>query len=77
MPLARSYADLTAVGVAARMLLVVLVESLSCTAPLTVVEASAMLIVGVLPPVEEIAPVPETDETVPLPVPITCHAAPS
>ena len=74
---AASYAALTAVGVAARMLLVVLVESLSCTAPLTVVDASAMLMVGVFPPVEEIAPVPETDVTVPPPVASVCQAAPS
>jgi hypothetical protein len=77
LPLARSYAALTAVGVAARMLLVVLVESLSITAPLTVVDASAMLIAGVFPPVEEIAPVPVTAVTVPAPVERDTHAAPS
>jgi len=63
--LPRSYADLTAVGVAASTLLVVLVESESCTAPFTDVVASAIEIAGVAPPEEAIGVVPVTEVTPP------------
>ena len=63
---AKSYADFTAVGVAARMLDVVEVESLSCTAPTTVVVAAAMEMTGVVPPDDAIGDVPVTDVTVPV-----------
>jgi hypothetical protein len=54
---------LTAVGVAAKTLDVVEVESESCTAPTTEVVAAAMLIAGVAPPEEAIGAVPVTDVT--------------
>jgi hypothetical protein len=60
---ARSYDALTAVGVAAKTLDVVEVESESCTAPTTLVLAAAMLIAGVAPPEEAIGAVPVTDVT--------------
>lgn len=63
---ARSYAALTAVGVAAKTLEVVEVESESCTAPTTAVVAAAMLIAGVDPPEEAIGDVPVTEVTVPV-----------
>jgi hypothetical protein len=60
-----SYAVLTAVGVAASTLLVVLTESLNCTAPDAEVDAAVMLMAGVLPPDETIGAVPVTLVTVP------------
>jgi uncharacterized membrane protein len=63
---ASSNADLTAVGVAARTLDVVEVESLSCTAPTTEVVAAAIEIAGVAPPDEAIGDVPVTEVTVPV-----------
>jgi hypothetical protein len=54
---------LTLFGVAAVVVLVLLVESVSCTAPTTVVDAAATEITGAVPPVDEIAPVPATDAT--------------
>jgi len=63
--LPRSYAALTAVGVAASTLLVVLVESESCTAPATDVVAAAIEIAGVAPPEEAIGVVPVTEVTPP------------
>lgn len=60
---AKSYADLTAVGVAASTLLVVDVESESCTAPTTAVVAAAMLMAGVAPPDDAIGAVPVTEVT--------------
>ena len=64
-PSARSYADLTAVGVAASTLLVVLVESESCTAPAAEVDAAAIEIAGVAPPEDAIGAVPVTEDTPP------------
>ena len=64
--LPRSYAAFTAVGVAARMLLVVLVESLSCTTPADEVDAALTLMAGVVPPLETIGAVPVTLVTVPV-----------
>jgi hypothetical protein len=58
------------------MLLVVLVESLRVTAPLTLVVASAMVMFGVVPPDEEIAPEPVTEVTVPALVESVTHATP-
>jgi hypothetical protein len=54
---------LTAVGVAASTLEVVLVESESCTAPATLVVAEAMEMSGLVPPEEEIGEVPVTVAT--------------
>jgi hypothetical protein len=54
---------LTEFGVAAVVVEVEEVESVSCTAPLTAVVASAMEIAGVVPPDEAIGEVPVTDET--------------
>jgi hypothetical protein len=57
---------LAAVAVAANTLLVVLVESESCTAPAADVEAEAIEIAGVAPPEEAIGVVPVTEVTVPV-----------
>jgi hypothetical protein len=54
---------LTLFGVAAVVVLVLFVASVSCTAPTTVVEADSTEITGAVPPVEEIAPVPATEAT--------------
>jgi hypothetical protein len=54
---------LTLFGVAAVVVLVLLVESVSCTAPTTEVDAEAIEIVGVVPPLEEIGEVPLTEAT--------------
>ena len=54
---------MTAVGVAARTLLVVEVESLSCTAPLTAVVASAIETVIAVDPLALIGRVPATVAT--------------
>ena len=64
---ARSYADFTEFGVAAVVIDVDEMESVSCTAPLTAVVASAMEMAGVVPPDEAIGDVPMTDETLPAP----------
>jgi len=57
---------LTAVGVDASTELVVLVLSLSCTTPATLVLADATLIAGVVVPfATEMAPLPVTLVTVP------------
>lgn len=61
-----SNAALTAVGVAASTLLVVDVESLSCTAPEDEVDAEAIEMIGVAPPVEAIGEVAVTEVTPPL-----------
>jgi hypothetical protein len=60
-----SFADFTAVAVAARVLLVVEVESLSCTEPAAEVDAAVMLMAGVAPPDETIGAVPVTLVTPP------------
>jgi hypothetical protein len=60
-----SYAVLTAVGVAASTLLVVLTESLSCTTPEAEVDAAVTLMAGVAPPDETIGAVPVTLVTPP------------
>lgn len=69
---ARSYADLTEFGVAAVVIDVDEVESVSCTAPLTAVVASAMEMAGVVPPDEAIGDVPVTEPTF---VPAKSYAA--
>jgi hypothetical protein len=56
---------LTEFGTAAVVVLVLEVESSSWTAPLTRVVASATEMTGAVPPVDEIAPVPATDATLP------------
>jgi len=76
LPAARSYAALTAAGTAAVVVEVLEYEFSSWTAPLTLVVPSAMLMAGVVPPVEEIAPVPVTAVTVPAPVESVTHAVP-
>ena len=60
---ARSYADFTELGVAAVVMEVDEVESVSCTAPLTAVVASAIEMAGVVPPDEAIGDVPVTEPT--------------
>jgi hypothetical protein len=77
LPAARSYAALTAAGVAAFVVELLEYESSSCTAPLTLVVPSAMVMFGVLPPDEAIAPEPVTEVTVPAPVERDTQAAPS
>jgi len=67
---AASFAALTAVAVAASVLLVVEVESVSCTAPEAEVDAAVMLMAGVVPPLETIGAVPVTLVTPP-PPPVT------
>lgn len=67
---AASFAALTAVAVAASVLLVVEVESVSCTAPDAEVDAAVMLMAGVVPPLETIGAVPVTLVTPP-PPPVT------
>jgi hypothetical protein len=62
---AKSYADFTEFGVAAFVVDVLDVESSNCTAPTTLVVAAATEITGAVPPVEEIAPVPATEATLP------------
>ena len=66
LPSAASFAAFTAVAVAARLLLVVDVESVSCTAPDAEVDAAVMLMAGVVPPLETIGAVPVTLVTVPV-----------
>jgi hypothetical protein len=56
----------TAVAVAAKVLLVVLTESLSCTTPAAEVDAAETLMAGVVPPDETIGAVPVTLVTPPL-----------
>jgi hypothetical protein len=68
-----SNAALTAVGVAARTLDVVEVESLSCTAPTTEVVAAAMEMTGVAPPEDAIGAVAVTAVT---PPPAAAHFSP-
>jgi hypothetical protein len=71
LPSAVSFADFTAVAVAASVLLVVEVESVSCTAPEAEVDAAVMLMAGVAPPLETIGAVPVTLVTPPPPPPVT------
>jgi hypothetical protein len=66
LPSAASFAAFTAVAVAATVLLVVDVESVSCTAPDAEVDAAVMLMAGVVPPLETIGAVPVTLVTPPL-----------
>jgi hypothetical protein len=57
---------LTAVEVAAIVLSVVVIESLSCTTPGAEVDAEVTLMAGVAPPDETIGAVPVTLVTVPV-----------
>jgi len=71
---AASFAAFTAVDVAASTLLVVLVESLSCTTPAADVDAAVTLMAGVVPPDETIGAVPVTLVTPP--PPLAAHLMP-
>jgi hypothetical protein len=59
------YAVLTAFGVAAVVVLVLLVESVSCSTPAALVDPALTLMAGVVPPLETIGAVPVTLVTPP------------